>query len=172
MPSKKDNVYQHADFILDNMIEISGFSQNQFAENILGIKGGNVSGARKSSKIPDRWFEIMQEKFGVTKEALCKPPEDSCKPPQPVGEVEFARMEQTGRGKDEQLFHQGLDSFFATVKQWQTEENKADAVTCTQFIQKFHERFPEMTEWLKKRDGDCDLGGLQEPARNSGNGGR
>ena len=154
------------------MISKSGLSQNKFSENVLGIGGANVSGAKKSGKIPDRWFEIMQEKFGVSKEELCQPPKDSCEQPQPVGEIEFARVEKTGGNKDEQLFHQGMDSFFATVKQWQAEENKADAVTCTQFIQKFHERFPEMAEWLKKRDGGCDLGRFQETARNSGNGGR
>ena len=74
MPSKKDNTYQHAEIILDRMIKISGLSQTQFAKSILEIKGANISGARKSGKIPDRWFEIVQEKFGVSRAELCKPP--------------------------------------------------------------------------------------------------
>jgi len=73
MPTKRDNVYQHAEIILDRMIKTSGLSQNKFAQNVLGIGGANVSGAKKSGKIPDRWFEIIQEKFGVSKAELCNP---------------------------------------------------------------------------------------------------
>ena len=73
MPSKTDNFYQNSDIIIERMIEKTGFSQNMFAIQVLGIKGVNVIRAKKTGKIPERWFEIMRGKYGVEKETLCAP---------------------------------------------------------------------------------------------------
>ena len=70
MTIEKENKYQHAEFIVDIIVKKSGVSQNKFAETMLGIKGVNLSKARQSGKIPDRWFEIVEEKLGLTKDAL------------------------------------------------------------------------------------------------------
>ena len=76
MVVKKENKFEHAGIIIDRMIILSGLdSQTKFAEQILGIRGVNVSKARGSGKIPDNWFDLVLEKnTGVTKEDLCKPP--------------------------------------------------------------------------------------------------
>lgn len=71
MPKKPDDTYQHADIILDTMIKESGLSQAKFAKRYLGISGASISGARKNKKIPSRWFEIVEEKLGLSKEELC-----------------------------------------------------------------------------------------------------
>lgn len=57
------------------MIEKSRLSQTKFATEILGIKGVNISNARQTGKIPDRWFNIVEKKLGLTKEELCQPPQ-------------------------------------------------------------------------------------------------
>lgn len=67
---KKETIYEHAGVIIDNMLNLYGKSQTKFAQEILGIQGPNISDARKSGKIPDRWFEIVEEKFKKTKDAL------------------------------------------------------------------------------------------------------
>ena len=46
---KKENTYNHAGVILDRMINLYGKSQTKFAEDVLGIKGPNISEARKKS---------------------------------------------------------------------------------------------------------------------------
>lgn len=70
-----DNTRQQAVIILERMIKKSGLSQNRFAEEILGIKSVNVTRARQSGKIPETWFEAVEKKLGLTKEELCRPPQ-------------------------------------------------------------------------------------------------
>jgi len=70
MAIKKDNLYQHADIIIKRMVEKSGLSQTRFAEQILNVKGVNISRAKKTGQIPDRWFDVLQEKYGVSKNEL------------------------------------------------------------------------------------------------------
>jgi len=67
-------------------------------------------------------------------------------------------------------FDQAMDEYFEKVKNWQADENGRTMKTAIEFFQEFPLRFPEMTEWLKKRGGNSDPGRFQEPARNSGNG--
>jgi len=160
MPSKIDNYYQDAKIILDKMINISKLSQTRFAETILEIKGVNISGARKSGKIPDRWFEIMQNKCGVTKEELCGSP--SIKSSIPEGQQTVNKpLAQSQESKD--VFDQVMNNFFEMVKNWQIEENDRTFETAIEFTQEFSQRFPEMRDWLKKRGRGTDTGRLQEP---------
>ena len=49
-------------------------SQAQLAR-VIGVTPQSLSGAIQKGKIPDRWFDVMEEKFGVTKEELCRTPE-------------------------------------------------------------------------------------------------
>ena len=69
--SKKDNFYINADAIIDRMVSIYGLSQTKFAKDILGISGTNLSKARKDKKIPEKWFDLVFDKFAVTKSELC-----------------------------------------------------------------------------------------------------
>jgi len=41
---------------------------------IIGVKPQSINTAITRGKIPDRWFLIMEEKFGATREELCRPP--------------------------------------------------------------------------------------------------
>lgn len=72
MPLEKENTYQYPEIIIEKMVKKSGLTQNKFAEDILGIRGVNLSRAKKSGKIPDKWFELVKEKLGITKEELCE----------------------------------------------------------------------------------------------------
>ena len=58
------------------MVRASGLTQNRFSEEILGIKGVNLSRAKASGKIPERWFDKVKELYGVSKEELCRIKED------------------------------------------------------------------------------------------------
>ncbi len=71
MSKKESEAYQHAGIILDVMVKESGLSQTKFAEEHLKIKGVNISEARKTKKIPERWFKIVEKKLGLLKEDLC-----------------------------------------------------------------------------------------------------
>lgn len=70
--AKKNNFYPNAESIIEKMLKKSGLSQNRFAEEILGIKGVNITRAKQSKKIPDGWFAVCHEKLGLSKEELCQ----------------------------------------------------------------------------------------------------
>lgn len=70
--AKKNNFYPNAESIIEKMLKKSGLSQNRFAEEILGIKGVNITRAKQSKKIPDGWFVACHEKLGLSKEELCQ----------------------------------------------------------------------------------------------------
>lgn len=76
MKNKSENYFENADMLLNQMIKISGMSQNMFAEKVLEVKGPSVTSARNTKKIPERWFRVFEEKYGVTKEELCETPEE------------------------------------------------------------------------------------------------
>ncbi len=165
MASKKDNQYQHAEIIINNMIKKSGLSQNKFSEEVLGIKSVNISKARHSGRIPDRWFQIMQEKFGVTKEELCESPDIEL----PINEGRRAAGESLSHPQEpKDVFDQVMDNFFEMVKNWQAEENDRSINTAIKFTQEFALTFPEFMDWQKKRGRGGDKGRLQEPVRNVG----
>ena len=165
MPSKKQNYYQHAEIILNKMIQISSRSQTQFAERDLGIKGSNISVARRTGKIPDDWFEIFKKKYGMTKEELC----ESCDIELSIHEGQpTAKEPQIKENEPKDVFDQVMDNFFEMVKNWQVDENDRTFETAIEFTQEFSLRFPEMKDWLKKRGRGGDKGRLQEPVRKLG----
>ena len=140
MMRKKRNVYQHAEIILERMIKKSGMSQNKFAREILGIAGGNITEARKTGKIPDRWFEVMEEKFGVTREELCRPPTKV-----------RATLEQNyhvQRGTREEDVIAALRAF--KVLEWLADE--ADNYSIAEAIAQIT-ALADYQAWLKKRKG-------------------
>ncbi|MDR3631455.1 MAG: helix-turn-helix domain-containing protein [Desulfocapsaceae bacterium] len=84
------------------------------------------------------------------------------------GEMSFSNEKSvTGSQIQQQelsdFFDQAMDEFFEMVKIWQVEKNGRTVKTAIAFTQEFPLRFPEMTEWLKKRGGGSDKGRLQEP---------
>ena len=60
-------------------------------------------------------------------------------------------------------FDQAMDEFFEMVKKWQIDENGRNMKTVIEFAQEFPLRYPEMSEWLKKRKRDSVTGGLSKP---------
>ena len=56
--------------------------------------------------------------------------------------------------KDQDSFDQAMNEFFEMLKNWQTDENGRSIKTAIEFVQEFPLRFPEMSEWLKKRKRD------------------
>ncbi len=65
---------QLAKIIVERMIGVAGVKNQVQLAQVLGIKQPSVSGAITKGKIPDKWFEIIEEKYGVTREDLLKPP--------------------------------------------------------------------------------------------------
>ena len=169
MAIKKDNLYQHPEIILERMVKKSGLSQTRFAERVLGISGVNLSKVKKTGKIPDRWFDVMEEKYGVTKEELTRPPSGAS-----VGMTTKAAdgtvttttlVQPYGMATDdEEREHclRELNSLFQIIIKWQEDENGLDSLTSMNFIREFHERFPELGQWLKKQKGKGDQTPSQE----------
>lgn len=57
--------------IVDKMIEIAGLgSQKDLAKILGGISSQSISGAIAKAKLPDRWYEIMEERFGIKRDVL------------------------------------------------------------------------------------------------------
>ncbi len=55
---------------------------------MIGVKPQSINTAITRGKIPDRWFDVMEEKYGVTKKELTAPPEQArAALVQPYGEV-------------------------------------------------------------------------------------
>lgn len=123
----------------------------------LGISPQAITDAKRKNRIPETWFDIVTDKFGVTKDELCQ--QDDKKigatvpfaqdffPPQIQGTEEIIHRKQAEKDGYDQI----MDEFFELVKEWQIEENGRSARTAIDFIQEFPKRFGEMVEWQKKR---------------------
>jgi transcriptional regulator with XRE-family HTH domain len=68
--------------------------------------------------------------------------------------------------KDQDSFDQAMNEFFEMLKNWQIDENGRSIKTAIEFVQEFPLRFPEMSEWLKKRKRDGLTGKLSKPEKN------
>jgi len=62
--------------VIKNMMEIADVKKQSQLADILGIKQPSVSGAIAKGRIPESWFKIIINKFGVTKEDIKKQSED------------------------------------------------------------------------------------------------
>lgn len=69
------NDRQLVKIITDRMKVAAGAKNQAQLARAIGIQPPSVSDAILKGKIPERWFEVMLEKYGVTKDELCKPPE-------------------------------------------------------------------------------------------------
>lgn len=166
MKKKPQPIYQNAETILDRMIEKSGKSQNRFAKEDLGIDGVNIAKARKSLQIPPRWFEVMLEKYKVTKEDLCKPL---------VDEKYNGGLGRINSGTDEhretrektpdmvrnyrELAEMDADTL-GEIQTWLNDMERFRPGFSGWFRLEFQNRFPEFDDWknlvTKKRTGSDD----------------
>ena len=142
--------------IIERMMKKSGVpSQAQLARNVLRLQPPRITDAIQKGKIPDRWFDIMEEKFGVSREELCRP----------STKVRAAVAQPYGDAPpDEERDHclRELNSLFQIIVKWQEDENGLDSLTSMNFIREFHERFPELGDWLKKQKGQDNKSGVHQ----------
>jgi len=132
-------------------------SQKEVAEK-LGISPQAISDAKRKNRIPESWYGIIYEQFGVTKETLHNQivgktgkivPLFKNPPPASRQDGDTASHEQS---PDELGYEQIMDGFLELVKQWQAEVNGRCPRTAIDFIQEFPSRFGEMEEWQKKKE--------------------
>ncbi len=83
-----------ARIIIERMKQRAGVrSQAKLAE-VIGVTPQSLSGAIQKGKIPDRWFDVMEEKFGVTREELTAPPKQiRAALVQPYGDADDSSLE-------------------------------------------------------------------------------
>ncbi|MGD9947640.1 MAG: hypothetical protein AB7U29_04070 [Desulfobulbus sp.] len=109
----------------------------------LGISPQAITDAKRKNKIPETWFDIIEEKFGLSKDELISYEDKTGKGASaPTG---------AGQSLEKDSYDQIMDEFFELVKEWQVEEHGRSTRTAIDFIQEFPKRFEEMALWQKKR---------------------
>lgn len=135
--------------IAEKMKNVAGVkTYSDLGEMLGGISSQAISSAIGRGRIPDHWFEVFLDKFGVTREELSTPSERAV-----AGSVQC--WNDATPNEDREKFTQDMNGLFSIIMRWQEEENGADPLTSMQFIQLFHERIPELGEWIKKRKGSA-----------------
>lgn len=111
---------------------------------------------KKGASPKTHLLKEIAECFGKTLDELIHPDnikEELCKPPK---KVTTSIIQPSGIAPPEMEREHCLkefDSLFRLILRWQEEENSLDSLTSMNFIREFHERFPELGEWLKKQKG-------------------
>jgi len=125
-----------------------GKNQKGVAQS-LGISPQAITDAKRKNKIPETWFDIIEEKFGISKDELIRLEDHSTK----IGGRGGAHFNPAASGQypEKDSYEQLMDEFFELVKEWQVEENGRSTRTAIDFIQEFPKRFEEMAAWQKKR---------------------
>ena len=131
-----------------------GKNQKGVAQS-LGISPQAITDAKRKNKIPETWFDIIEEKFGFSKDELIRLEDYSTK----VGGRGGAHFSPASSGQypEKDSYEQLMDEFFELVKEWQIEENGRSTRTAIDFIQEFPKRFEEMAAWQKKRKEENSL---------------
>jgi len=134
-----------------------GGTQKEVAEK-LGITPQAISDAKRKNRIPESWYGIIFEQFGVTKETLHQLVDGQTgkvvplfKNGPPAAKKETSVVSDTP-DPDVSGFDNIMDKFFEVVKQWLADENGRSPWTAVDFIQEFPSRFEEMKAWQKKKE--------------------
>lgn len=112
----------------------------------LGISPQAITDAKRKNKIPETWFDIIEEKFGLSKDELIRYEDRSI-----ARGGAFLSPTASGQYSEKDSYDQIMDEFFELIKEWQVEENGRSTRTAIDFIQEFPKRFEEMAVWQKKR---------------------
>jgi len=157
---------KYAEIIIERMKEKScTSSQAKLAKEVFGVQPARITDAKNTGRIPDRWFEVMEDKYGISKEELCKDlPQNrptvgiTTKSKDGTTSTVTFSMPYGNASDEEEKIHclQEFNSLFQIIIKWQAEENGLDSLTSMNFIREFHERFPELGDWLKKRKDKSD----------------
>jgi len=143
-----------------------GKNQKGVAQS-LGISPQAITDAKRKNKIPETWFDIIEEKFGLSKDELIRLEDHSTK----IGGRGGSHFNTAASGQypEKDSYEQLMDEFFELVKEWQVEENGRSTRTAIDFIQEFPKRFEEMALWQKKRKEENILPRLTEIKSVGGN---
>jgi hypothetical protein len=134
-----------------------GGSQKEVAGK-LGISPQAISDAKRKNRIPESWYVIIFEQFGVTREALHNQAGGHAgkviplfKNGSPVSLQEGCAVSRE-QASDALGYEQLMNEFFVLIKQWLAEENGRSPRTAIDFIQEFPTRFVEMEMWQRKKE--------------------
>ena len=107
---------------------------------MIGVKPQSINTAITRGKIPDRWFDVMEEKYGVSREELTAPPK------QVRGTLEQNYHVQGGTREEDVIA--ALRAF--KVLEWLADE--ADNYSIAEAIGQIT-ALADYQAWLKKRKG-------------------
>ena len=144
------------DDLFPKIRKISGGKNQKGVADKLGISPQAITDAKRKNKIPERWFDILAEKFGVTKEVICQQNENKIRAVVALTPNIFPlQLEKTKKNAPHKQakkdgYDHIMDEFFELVKEWQIEENGRSIRTAIDFIQNFPKRFEEMVVWQKR----------------------
>nr|WP_321464324.1 hypothetical protein [uncultured Desulfobulbus sp.] len=134
-----------------------GGSQKEVAGK-LGISPQAISDAKRKNRIPESWYVIIFEQFGVTREALHNQTGGHAgkviplfKNGSPVSQQEGCAVSRE-QASDALGYEHLMDEFFVMVKQWLAEANGRSPKTAIEFIQEFPSRFGEMEAWQRRKE--------------------
>ncbi len=164
--------------IADNMKKSANVnSYTELGKIVGGISPQAISSAISNGKIPDRWFIIMNEKFGVTRDELEKSDENPQANPQSLRLDDCCKASLATKAfdkhriltDDEAAFYGGLEGIFSAITQWLEDEYKPSGVVALEFIFDLQEKFPDLRSWIKKQqkkavEEDSQVGLLQKKA--------
>ena len=126
--------------------KISRVKNQKGVAQALGISPQAITDAKRKNKIPETWFDIIEEKFGLSKDELIRYEDRST-----TRGGAFLNPTASGQYPEKDSYDQIMDEFFELIKEWQVEENGRSTRTAIDFIQEFPKRFEEMAVWQKKR---------------------
>ncbi len=130
----------------------------------LGISPQAITDAKRKNKIPETWFDIIEEKFGLSKDELIRYEDRST-----TRGSAFFSPTASGQYPERDSYDQIMDEIFELIKEWQVEENGRSTRTAIDFIQEFPKRFEEMAVWQKKRKEENTLSPMSEIKSAGGN---
>ncbi len=130
----------------------------------LGISPQAITDAKRKNKIPETWFDIIEEKFGLSKDELIRYEDRST-----TRGSAFFSPTASGQYPERDSYDQIMDEFFELIKEWQVEENGRSTRTAIDFIQEFPKRLEEMAVGQKKRKEENTLSTLSEIKSAGGN---
>lgn len=137
---------------------IAGGSSQRAVAAKLGISPQAISDAKRKNRIPESWYAIVYEKFGVTREALHNQTDGQSTKIVQLFKNGSPATKQDGttvsdaQVSDARRYDQLMNEFFDFVKQWLAEENGRTSRTAIDFIQEFPARFVEMQMWQRKKE--------------------
>ena len=152
------------EYLFKKIKKISRGKNQKGVAQALGISPQAITDAKRKNKIPQTWFDIIEEKFGLSKDELIRYEDRST-----TRGSAFFSPTASGQYPEKDSYDQIMDEFFELIKEWQVEENGRSTRTAIDFIQEFPKRFEEMAVWQKKRKEENTLSPMSEIKSAGGN---